>query len=227
MPLANKGHTIQWRWMGVLGMLAVMLTGCTQIEKGATQAVQTGGEVYQKITEGDNADVLDGANSTLSGCDKKPVQTKCLDSQEIGEPVTLMRVVDGDTVVVKTELGEETIRLLLIDTPESVHPEKPAQPFGKEASDYLTKHMSKVNAVRLERGDPEKDKYDRTLGYLWADGENVNHHMITKGYARVAYVFEPNTKYLDSFQLAEKQAKKDRRKIWGKKGYVTDKGFAD
>lgn len=142
------------------------------------------------------------------------------------DEVLIGRVIDGDTVlVINNEGEEERVRLLLIDTPESVHPTKPEELFGKESSDYAKNYLKQGQKVVLERGDPEKDKYGRTLGYIFVDGINFNQHMIEKGYARVAYVYEPNTKYLDEFKKAEKKAREQRLNIWSIDGYVTDKGF--
>lgn len=138
----------------------------------------------------------------------------------------ISRVVDGDTVLVITDEGkEERVRLLLIDTPESVHPSKPEELYGKEASDYAKEYLKQGQKITLERGNPERDRYDRLLGYIWVDDVNFNQHMIEKGYARVAYVYEPNTRYLDEFKRAEKLAKEKGLKIWSIDGYVTDKGF--
>lgn len=142
------------------------------------------------------------------------------------DEATISRVVDGDTVIVTLADGtEKRIRLLLIDTPESVHPNGEIEKFGPEASDYAKKYLSKGMKVTLERGNPERDNYDRLLGYIWVDGVNFNQHMIEEGYARVAYVFEPNTKYIDEFVEAEKRAKKKKLNIWSITDYVTDRGF--
>ena len=147
-------------------------------------------------------------------------------TQVVGEEATIKRVVDGDTVIITTKEGiEERIRLLLIDTPESVHPNGEVEKFGPEASDYAKDYLKKGTKITLERGNPERDKYDRILGYIWVDGINFNQHMIEEGYARVAYVFEPNTKYIDEFREAEKQAESKKKNIWSIKDYVTDRGF--
>lgn len=138
----------------------------------------------------------------------------------------IVRVVDGDTVIVKTNDGvEERVRLLLIDTPESVHPSKEKELFGEEASDYAKEMLQEGDVVTLEIGNPERDRYDRLLAYIWVDDVNFNQHMIEKGYARVGYVYEPNTKYLDEFRKAEQKAKKEKINIWSIEGYVTDDGF--
>lgn len=137
------------------------------------------------------------------------------------ERVTIDRVVDGDTVKVKFPSGEiETVRLLLIDTPESVHPDKPAQPYGEQASDFAKDSLKEGQTVTLEKGEAERDKYGRLLGYIWIEDVNFNQLMIEKGYARVAYVYEPNIKYLDELKTAEEKAEEKRSNIWSIDGYA-------
>ncbi|WP_121639697.1 thermonuclease family protein [Virgibacillus sp. Bac330] len=141
------------------------------------------------------------------------------------EEVVVKRVVDGDTIVIQNAKGEEErVRFLLLDTPESVHPRKPVQPFGKEASNFV-KEQLEGETVQIELGDPETDKYGRLLAYIWVDDVNFNQLLIEKGYARVAYVYEPNTKYLDAFREAEQEAKEQEINIWSVKDYVTEEGF--
>lgn len=139
---------------------------------------------------------------------------------------TIKRVIDGDTIVVNFGVEkEERIRLLLIDTPESVHPEKGTEPFGQDASDYAKKYLKRGKKVTVEIGNPERDEHGRLLAYIWADGHNFNKHMIDKGFARVAYVNPPNIKYLEEFQQAEEIAKLNGANIWSIEGYVTEDGF--
>lgn len=142
------------------------------------------------------------------------------------DEVIISRVIDGDTIIVINKEGkEERVRLLLIDTPESVHPTEEEQKFGKEASDFAKKHLKQGEIVTLEKGNPEKDKYGRTLAYVFVEGVNFNQLILEEGYARVAYVYEPNTKYLKEFKEAENRAKTKNLNIWSIDGYVTESGF--
>ncbi|WP_193065435.1 thermonuclease family protein [Oceanobacillus oncorhynchi] len=147
--------------------------------------------------------------------------------QELTEKeAVIIRVVDGDTVIIVDSEGrEERVRLLLIDTPESIHPNKEEEPFAKEASDYAKAYFDIGQRVILERGNPERDNYDRLLAYIWVEDINFNQHMIEQGFARVTYIFEPNTKYLDNFKAAEAEAKDKGLNIWSIDGYVTNDGF--
>lgn len=148
------------------------------------------------------------------------------DGEHRKETVKVDRVVDGDTIIVTTKKGkEERVRLLLIDTPESVHPYKDKELYGEESSDYAKEILHKGDQVTLEIGELERDQYDRLLAYVWIGKINFNKTMVEKGYARVGYVFEPNTKYLDEFLEAERRAKEKKLNIWSVKDYVTEDGF--
>src|SRR3989338_7085144 len=84
---------------------------------------------------------------------------------------TVVRVVDGDTIVLD---GDEKVRLIGVDTPETVDPRKPVQYFGKEASEF-TRRMAEGKRVRLEFDQDTKDRYGRTLAYVYLeDGTFLN-----------------------------------------------------
>lgn len=141
-------------------------------------------------------------------------------------PAEVIRVVDGDTVKVKVDGKEETVRLLLIDTPETVHPSKPVQPFGPEASSF-TKELLTGKEIQLEMDIGERDKYGRLLAYVYVDGNMVNEMLLEKGLARVAYIYEPNTKYVDDFYEIQKQAQQKEVGIWSIENYATDQGYKE
>jgi micrococcal nuclease len=154
--------------------------------------------------------------ATLFGC------TQSADQERI--PVKLVKVIDGDTIKVEMNGKDETVRFLLVDTPESVHPTKPVQPFGKEASQF-TKDLLTNASIELELGIGERDKYGRLLAYVYADGKSVQEILLKKGLARVAYVFEPNTKYIDEYREIQSQAQKQALGIWSIENYVSEYGF--
>ncbi|MQR96876.1 thermonuclease family protein [Fictibacillus phosphorivorans] len=139
-------------------------------------------------------------------------------------PVKVEKVVDGDTIKVRLDGKLETVRFLLVDTPESVHPSKPVQPFSKEASTYTLRMLEDAN-VELELGIGERDKYGRLLAYVYADGQSVQENLLKKGLARVAYVFEPNTKYVEQYERLQKHAQKKGVGIWSVENYVQEEGY--
>lgn len=139
---------------------------------------------------------------------------------------TVIKNIDGDTMKVKLENGkEETVRFLLIDTPETKHPSLGVQPFGPEASDYVKKYAGEGKKVQLELDVSERDKYGRLLAYVWVDGQMLNRMLVEQGLARVAYVYAPNTKYVDYLQDVQSKAQIAKKGIWSVEDYVTDKGF--
>lgn len=129
-----------------------------------------------------------------------------------GDDVMVERVVDGDTLVVT---GDERVRLIGIDTPESVHPSKPVECFGPEAAGHLTELVPAGTTVRLVHDVERHDRYERTLAYVWrADGLDVNRAMVEDGYA-MAYTVPPNVDRQQDLLDAQRKAREDERGLWG------------
>lgn len=124
-------------------------------------------------------------------------------------------VIDGDTIQVVIDSKKETIRLIGIDSPETVDPRKPVQCFGKEAS-AKAKSILSGKSVRLE-SDPtqgERDKYQRLLRYVFLeDGTNFNKLMISEGYAH-EYTYNIPYKYQSEFKQAQKEAEANKLGLW-------------
>lgn len=146
---------------------------------------------------------------------------------------TVDRVVDGDTMKLKIdETGEVvTLRLLLVDTPESVKKGVDPQPYSIEASNFAKNTLKAGDTVYIEYDEGDKtDKYDRHLGYLWyysndnSNWQMFNETLISQGYARVGYIYSQK-RHLDEFYKAQDYAKSNKLNIWSVDGYVTDKGF--
>lgn len=109
---------------------------------------------------------------------------------------TVARVVDGDTVIVRAGSRTLDVRLLGIDTPETVDPHRPVGCYGPEASAY-TKHLLTGRAVRLVYDRQLHDVYGRWLAYVYLERPNrpelfVNARLIAAGYARTLSI-PPNT----------------------------------
>lgn len=121
----------------------------------------------------------------------------------------VQRVIDGDTIAIQ---GVGTVRLIGVDTPETVDPRKLVEYFGHEASAFLrTLVQSKI--VKLEYDFPRRDKYGRTLAYLYLpDGTFVNAEIVKQGYGH-AYTAFP-FRYLEEFRAYEKEARAANRGLW-------------
>jgi len=132
-----------------------------------------------------------------------------------GATYPVVKVVDGDTVTVDINGKHETIRLIGIDTPESVDPRKPVECFGKEASGKAHEILDGYT-VRLV-SDPtqgERDKYGRLLRYLFRnDGLFFNRQMVEEGYAH-EYTYATPYQYQDDFRNAQERAKALAIGLW-------------
>lgn len=124
-------------------------------------------------------------------------------------------VVDGDTIDVDIDGKVERIRLIGIDTPETVDPRKPVQCFGREASNK-TKEMLSGKQVRLESDltQDDRDKYGRLLRYVFLeDGTNYDQWLVAQGYAH-EYTYQIPYKYQAEFKAAEHQARDANLGLW-------------
>lgn len=146
-----------------------------------------------------------------------PADIKTFDAEVVS-------VVDGDTIKVKINGKVESVRFLLVDTPETNHPRLGEQPFGQEAKAF-TKKMLEGKTVQLEKDVSERDKYGRLLYYVYVDGKSVQEELLRNGLARVAYVYVPNTKYVDRYYEIQKEAQKKGIGIWSIENYAQEDGF--
>jgi micrococcal nuclease len=123
--------------------------------------------------------------------------------------VRVKKVIDGDTILLDN--GEQ-VRLIGVDTPETKHPQKPVERFGKEA--YLfTKRMVEGKEVRLEYDWQRKDRYGRLLAYVYlTNAAFLNAEIIKQGYG-FAYTKYP-FKYLEEFRGYEREARENGKGLW-------------
>lgn len=141
------------------------------------------------------------------------------------EDATVVRVVDGDTIVVSVTgrtdgpgagsapFGEEQrVRLIGIDTPESVKPDSPVECFGREASS-AAKALLEGQTVRLVRDVEEADQYDRLLRYVYLGDEMANARLVVNGYAK-AYTYPPSVRHSELFVQLEREARENNRGLW-------------
>lgn len=120
------------------------------------------------------------------------------------------KVVDGDTFEI--ESGER-VRLIGIDTPETVDPRRPVGCFGYEASN-VTKGLLEGKRVKMEGDLTDRDKYGRLLRYVWLDNLFVNEYLVREGFAQSSS-YPPDVKYQGLFDAAEIEARESKRGLWG------------
>ena len=159
-----------------------------------------------------NLQVLRSIAVALLSCDA-PGQSA---SQAGGEWYHVIKVSDGDTFHAKDKLGNVIkVRLIGIDAPESRKTsKKDVQYYGKEAKVFLTNLILGKN-VRLEFDVGKKDRYGRTLAYVYLeDGTFINAELVKQGYAVIMTV-PPNVKYADLFLKLQQEAREAKRGLWG------------
>lgn len=127
----------------------------------------------------------------------------------------VVRIVDGDTVVVRLRGENVTVRLIGVDTPETVHPRRPVEAYGKEASRFLTNLLAGESVYIESEPGNTVDRYGRTLGYLYRvpDGLFVNLEIVRQGYGH-AYTKYPFA-HMDLFRFYESKARESGRGLWG------------
>ncbi|WP_368074231.1 thermonuclease family protein [Bacillus cereus] len=189
-------------------MLATFITGCNLVD--TEKNIQT--------SEKNN---IDNSTSYL-----KETEDKKQSNNNATYPKTdavVLDVIDGDTIKVSIGKRIEKVRFLLIDTPETRHPKKGVQPFGPEASDFTKKHIKIGDTVQLEKDVSERDKFGRLLAYVYVNGEMINEMLLKEGLARVAYVYVPNTRYIDKFKELQEKSRQKKLGIWSIENYEDHK----
>ena len=135
--------------------------------------------------------------------------------------VEVVRVVDGDTLRVAIDGGDVTVRMIGIDTPETVKPDSPVECFGPEASDFAEQVLSGATVtLELDESQGSTDQYGRTLAYVWR--EQPDGRLVLFNLAAVAGGFAVERQYgptpyawREQFRAAERQARVDRAGLWG------------
>ncbi|MCY8959986.1 thermonuclease family protein [Bacillus atrophaeus] len=195
----------------------------TQQEEKATKETKTDQKSKTESQSNDKS-VNDNKEESKNTSKKNSSDKKASDNKKLVD-VTLNKTVDGDTIKVNYKDEVETVRYLLVDTPETKKPNSCVQPYGEDASER-NKELVNSGKLQLEFDEGDRtDKYGRMLAYVYVDGKSVQETLLKEGLARVAYVYEPNTKYIDQFKKDEQEAKSEKLSIWSKNSYVTDKGF--
>ena len=130
----------------------------------------------------------------------------------------VIRVVDGDTIVVRYNGKYEKVRLLCVNTPESVHPDKKQNiPMGKVASRYVEKKLldeyGRYVDLKFEM-DRIRGNHGRLLAYVFVNGKNLNIDLVRQGLSPYYTKYGRSQKYDAEFRVAEKQARKEKLNIW-------------
>jgi len=135
--------------------------------------------------------------------------------EPVGSPVraSVVRVVDGDTIVASVDGRDEYVRYIGVDTPETVKPDAPVQCYGPDASKENHK-LVEGRTVRLVFDREARDDYGRLLAYVYAGGRFVNGALARGGYARTLEI-APNTSHAAKLQRLATRAATAGRGLWG------------
>ncbi len=136
-------------------------------------------------------------------------------SNEVPE-YSVVRVIDGDTIVVNINGNDEKVRLIGVNTPETVDPRKPVQCFGREASNFV-KNMLTGKTVRLDSDSTQsnRDKYGRLLRYVYLGDILVNEEIISSGYG-YEYTYQIPYQFQKEFKASENYARDGNLGLWAK-----------
>lgn len=144
--------------------------------------------------------------------------------------VNLVKCVDGDTAVFDIDGTETKFRFLAIDTPESVHPKKDVEVYGKEASEYTCELLNSAKNIYIqydEKGS-KTDKYGRNLAWIWLDDSLLQSVLVRNGYATVAYVYYKYA-YVNDLCATQQLAIDEKINIWSETreiGYCSSVDFS-
>lgn len=219
---------MKWK-KGIFGILFCfgILTGCADvvIEEDSEGVV---------IEDANIDDVnIDDVNTRKINIDGTDIDIIDIDDDNI-ETVEVVKVVDGDTIKVDLEGEKYTIRMIGIDTPESVHPDESKNTiYGQKASDYAKGIFSEGQTVYLSRDVSDRDKYDRLLRYVWLEKPNnvndeteirekmYNAKVLLDGYANT-YEYAPDNTLFGLFLAFESEAAEQKRGLWAENGLNTE-----
>lgn len=143
------------------------------------------------------------------------MQINALESDKI----EFVSCIDGDTFKVKINSKEEKVRMLAIDTPETVKVGTPVEPYGKEASDYTCDKVKNASILSFEYEKDKYDKYDRLLAWVFVDNSLLQKELVSLGYAKVAYIYD-DYKYTEELYTLESDAAELKKGIWSEEEYI-------
>ena len=223
----------------LLAVLVLVVASCTSSDDEATEAGDGAGtaslDVLEPTSTTTAAEPTTGDEGDQSGDDQSagtdddhgdpaesdPTEpdapTATVPGQTELEPNAVVeRVVDGDTIIVEIAGDRERVRLLGIDTLESVAENRPDQCYGEESADYLESLLPPGTDVTLIRDVEARDQFDRLLAYVVRSSDQlfVNLDLLDQGYAGVL-IYEPNSFYRDLFEAAEDAAFAGDVGLWG------------
>lgn len=206
-----------WPWiLGIIGLLAIIglvlfvinnvnFNDSDNANTHQTEEVRNEDSITEEKnesgdTESDGSD--DGSGDMAS---HMPVKPEGLSSHVI----TYVR--DGDTIEVDNDMSG--VRLIGVNTPETVNPNKEIECYGPESSSAMKELLGQTVELELDPSQGERDSYDRLLAYVWLGEANVNYALIYEGYG-YEYTYDLPYKYQKQFKWAEESARSRQAGLW-------------
>lgn len=224
IPSSNTDHRSTIQNIPVVSKeLTTVITTSTEVSSEQDKATTTEKTTIPNKTNQLALAVVTGTEIQASPQATSGIQAATNLVEDQSKLFSVVRVIDGDTIDVSIDGKTERVRLIGIDTPETVDPRKPVQCFGKEASTKLHALLT-GKMVNLE-DDPSqdaRDKYGRMLAYVFlADGTHINLLMIQRGYAN-EYTYRVPYKYQSTFKAAALAAKQAKVGLWADEACAGD-----
>lgn len=182
------------------------IEGNEELNKEITEESSLNEKDVNSLPEKENSEQKEIASSVTEVKSENQTTNTKADEQQLFKVV---KVIDGDTITLE---NGEVVRYIGIDTPETTHPSKPVQCFGKEASEK-NKELVEGKMVRIEKDVSERDKYNRLLRYVWVGDIFINDYLVREGYA-YASTYPPDVKYSDQFLKAQQEAREKKKGLW-------------
>ena len=198
-------HTLR-----TLALAAVVLGACAP---GPAPTTQPSPSIASPATAPPTAP---GSSSAAISTSEAPSEPADFAPTGATEEARVVRVVDGDTIVIDRGLGDERLRYIGVDTPETVKPGSPVEWMGHEAS-LANEALVEGRTIVLEKDVSDVDRFGRLLRHVWLHGQSwvlVDLELVRLGYARVS-TFPPDVKYADLYLAAQVDAREHDRGLWG------------
>ncbi len=199
----------------ILSLLAIVIfSACTELNTVTEDLIGTQGVKIVETAKEYLKDSLNEVKQEVSEDTEESQEQEWFEIVDALGPYNVVRVVDGDTIIVNIDGSETRVRFIGVDTPESVHTDSSRNvEEGITASDY-TKNLLSEKSVYLEYDVGEHDKYGRTLAYVYTeDGTMVNKLLLKEGLAKIMTI-QPNVKYAEEFLSIQNRAQEDECGFW-------------
>ncbi len=132
----------------------------------------------------------------------------------------VVRVVDGETIVIRYNGKYEKVRLLCVKTPQSVHPDEKQDITMAEVAFRYTQKKLTGKYVDLEFESWLRGKFGVLYAYVFVDGKNINLELVRQGLSRYYIKYGQSKKYHNEFKVAQELARKEKLNIWGDHEFI-------